>query len=91
VCRGRETGRLKVEVDPKGSDWFLLLLGTMLNAPGSDLYFKAYDDPANNGVSKAYDYEGSGSFFLKPEKGGLTLLGGYVRRRKGIPTGAYER
>ncbi|NVN90708.1 MAG: TonB-dependent receptor [Desulfuromonadales bacterium] len=89
--RARVTGRLTAELDPKGADWSLLVSGTMFNAPGSDLYEKAYDTPTtNNGVSKGCDYESGGSFFVKAEKGDLTLLGGFVRRRKGIPTGAYD-
>jgi len=89
--RARATGRLTAELEPKGADWSLLMSGTLFNAPGSDLYFRAYDTPAtNNGVSKGCDYEGGGSFFVKAEKGDLTLLGGYVSRRKGIPTGAYD-
>jgi iron complex outermembrane receptor protein len=89
--RSQVTGRVTAEADPKGADWSLLVSGTLTHAPGNDLYFSAYDDPANNnGRSKNCDYEGNGSFFLKAEKGDLTLLGGFSRRRKGVPTGAFD-
>lgn len=89
--RARVTGRLTAEADPQNSDWSLLVSGTMLNAPGNDLYYKAFDTPAtNNGGSHGCDYERGGSFFLKAEKDNLTLTGGYIRRAKGIPTGAYD-
>lgn len=89
--RARVTGRLTAELEPRGADWSLLVSGTLFNAPGSDLYFRAFDTPETNfGVSSGCDYEGGGSFFVKAEKGDLTLLGGYVRRKKGIPTGAYD-
>lgn len=88
--RARVTGRLTAEADPRGEDWSLLVSGTLTNAPGNDLYYNAYDTPAtNNGRSKGCDDEGNNSFFLKAEKGDLTLLGGFSRRRKGVPTGAY--
>lgn len=89
--RARVSGRITAEADPKGKDWSLLVSGTLDHAPGNDLYFSAYDDPANNnGRSRDCDYEGNGSFFLKAEKGDLTLLGGFSRRRKGVPTGAFD-
>lgn len=89
--RARVTGRLTAEADPRGQDWSLLVSGTLSDAPGNNLYYSAYDDPStNNGKSRDCDYEGNGSFFLKAEKGELTLVGGFSRRRKGVPTGAYD-
>ncbi len=82
--RARVTGRLTAEADPRGRDWSLLVSGTLDHAPGNDLRYNAYDARSRN-----CDYEGNGSFFLKAEKGDLTLLGGYSSRRKGVPTGAY--
>jgi iron complex outermembrane receptor protein len=83
--RARVTGRLTAEADPKGEDWSLLVSGTLDHAPGNDLYYDAYQ-----AKSRGCDYEGNGNFFLKAEKGDLTLLGGFSRRRKGVPTGAYD-
>ncbi len=82
--RSRVTGRITAEADPKGKDWSLLVSGTLDHAPGNDLRYDAY-----GARSRDCDYEGNGSFFLKAEKGDLTLLGGYSSRRKGVPTGAY--
>jgi iron complex outermembrane receptor protein len=83
--RARVTGRLTAEADPKGEDWSLLVSGTLDHAPGNDLYYDAYQ-----AKSRGCNYEGNGNFFLKAEKGDLTLLGGFSRRRKGVPTGAYD-
>ena len=89
--RARANGRVTLEAGPVNSDWSLLVSGTYMNAPGSDIYLRAYDTPAtNNGQSRGCDYERAGSVFLKAEKGDLTFSGGYIRRAKGVPTGAYD-
>jgi outer membrane receptor protein involved in Fe transport len=89
--RALATGRLTGEAVSQDADRRVLVSGTLFNGPGSKLYFNPYNDPANNfGITSNCDYERGGSFFLKAEKGGLTLLGGYSERQKGIPTGAFD-
>lgn len=68
----------------------LLLSGSLFHTPGSNLYFPAYDDPAtNNGNAQHADYANGGSLFMKAQHGRLSLLGGYLSSRKGIPTAAW--
>lgn len=89
--RALVTGRLTGEAVQRDADGGVLISGTLFNGPGSKLYFGPYNDPANNfGTSSSCDYERGGNFFLKAEKRGLTLLGGYSQRQKGVPTGVYD-
>lgn len=68
----------------------VLMSASWLDSDGRSLYFPGFDDPpASFGTAHNLDYESSGRLFGKVEYEGLTLEGGYVSRKKGIPTGAY--
>ncbi|GFO57723.1 hypothetical protein GMST_00480 [Geomonas silvestris] len=68
----------------------LLVSGSYYDAPGSDLYLPAFDTPTtNNGVARNADFARGGSAFLKYNNAKFSLLGGYLRNLKGIPTGAW--
>jgi outer membrane receptor protein involved in Fe transport len=88
--RGFTTARITGGGPVSSSGAGLLLSGSLFNTPGSDLYLPAYDDPAtNNGVAHGSDYARGGSAFFKYHQAKLSLMGGYLHSRKGIPTGAW--
>jgi outer membrane receptor protein involved in Fe transport len=88
--RGLAQGRLTVGGPVSKAGAGLLLSGSLFENPGSDLYFPAYNDPAtNNGLSRGCDYGSGGSAFFKYDQARFSLLAGYLKNRKGIPTGAY--
>lgn len=69
----------------------ILLSGSYYDSKGQDLYYQEFDDQAtNNGIAKEGDYDQYHSYFLKSSFQNFTLQGGYVYRKKGIPTGAWE-
>ncbi|MBI5641704.1 MAG: TonB-dependent receptor [Nitrospirae bacterium] len=54
------------------------------------LFFREFDDPAtNNGFAENADYDRFNSSFAKISYKGLTIHGGYVYRKKGVPTAAF--
>ena len=68
----------------------VLFSGSLLDSRGQNLYYKEYDTPdQNNGWANGCDGERYGSGFLKLHYRDFTLEGGYLRRRKNIPTGSY--
>jgi iron complex outermembrane receptor protein len=68
----------------------VLVSASWLDSDGQNLYFPEFDSPAtNNGVARNLDYERSKRVFGKLHYQGLTVEGGYVDHKKGIPTAAY--
>jgi outer membrane receptor for ferrienterochelin and colicins len=68
----------------------LLLSGSLFETPGSDLYLQAFDTPAtNNGIAHGDDFARGGNAFLKYQRPGFSLVGGYSQNVKGIPTGSW--
>lgn len=65
----------------------LLLSASSLDARGQNLYFPAYDAPAtNNGMAEGIDGEHNKRVFGKLSYEGWNIEGGYVDRRKNVPT-----
>lgn len=65
----------------------LLLSASSLDARGQNLYFPAYDAPAtNNGMAEGIDGEHNKRVFGKFSYEGWNIEGGYVDRRKNVPT-----
>jgi outer membrane receptor for ferrienterochelin and colicins len=71
-------------------------LGLVLSATGStshgqSLYFKEFDKAAtNSGWADGCDDEKYGNLFLNAAYKGFSLEGGYVSRKKTVPTGAWD-
>jgi len=71
----------------KGS---LLISGSLLNSEGQDLYFPAFDRPANNhGVAEGLDGEHVGSLFLQGRYGDWSIQAVHMDRSKERPTASY--
>jgi outer membrane receptor for ferrienterochelin and colicins len=88
--RAAASGRISAGGPVSGSGAGLLISGSLFDSPGSDLFLPAFNDPANNnGVARGCDYSRGGSAFFKYNHARLSLLGGYLLNRKGIPTGAW--
>ena len=70
----------------------LLLTGTLFDSAGNDrLYFKEFDQPVNNrGVAEGRDDDSFASMGLTLSYKDFTFQGGYVSRRKDVPTGSFE-
>ncbi len=69
----------------------LLLSASKLDSQGQNLYFPAYDTPANNhGWANGIDDERNKRFFGKFSYEGFTIEGGYVDRAKTVPTKATQ-
>jgi outer membrane receptor for ferrienterochelin and colicins len=67
-----------------------LVSGSLLDSRGQDLHYSEFDTPEqNNGWAMGSDGEHYGSYFLKLRYRAFTLEGGYLRRRKNIPTGSF--
>ncbi len=65
----------------------LLLSASVLDVKGQNLYFPAYDTPANNnGIADGLDGESNKRVFGKLSSGGWLLEGGFVDRKKDVPT-----
>jgi outer membrane receptor protein involved in Fe transport len=65
----------------------LLLSASALDINGQNLYFPAYDTPAtNNGRAENIDDERNKRFFGKFSYEGWVIEGGYVDRKKIVPT-----
>ncbi len=65
----------------------LLLSASALDVKGRSLYFPAYDTPStNNGLAENQDGETNKRVFGKFAYQGLTVEGGYVDRKKMLPT-----
>ncbi len=69
----------------------LLLSGSIYNSEGPDrLFFKEYNQPANNdGIAQERDGDQSHSFLGTLSWKDFTLQGAYVSREKQVPTGAF--
>lgn len=64
----------------------LLLSASVLASAGQDLYFPAYDTPANNrGIAQDQDSERNKRIFGKFSFEGWTIEGAYAQRRKAVP------
>ncbi|UCV20563.1 TonB-dependent receptor plug domain-containing protein [Ferribacterium limneticum] len=69
----------------------LLLSVSALDIKGRNLYFPAYDTPGtNNGIADNLDSETNKRVFGKFSYQGLTVEGGYVDRKKMLPTNPSE-
>ena len=68
-----------------------LVSGSYLDSVGSrDLFYKEFNDPAtNNGHAVKSDSENFQNFFGKASYGDFTLQGGYVSRKKKVPTASF--
>jgi iron complex outermembrane receptor protein len=65
----------------------VLLSASALDVKGRNLYFPAYNSPAtNNGIAENQDGETNKRVFGKFAYQGLTVEGGYVDRKKLLPT-----
>ena len=65
----------------------VLLSASALDVNGRNLYFPAYDTPTtNNGIAENLDGERNKRVFGKFAYQGLTVEGGYVDRKKLVPT-----
>lgn len=63
---------------------------SVLESDGRNLYFPGFDDPStNHGVARNLDYEKSRRLFGKVEYEGLSVEGGFVSRKKGVPTAPF--
>ncbi|HXG19060.1 MAG TPA: TonB-dependent receptor [Methylomirabilota bacterium] len=69
----------------------LLLSGSFYDSVGQRrLFFKEFNNPlTNNGIARNADSDRAYTLFGKFSFFDVTLLGGYVGRRKGIPTAAF--
>lgn len=70
----------------------LLVSGSRYGSQGDDrLFYKEFNDPATNfGIAKDADGESYGNIFARASYGDFTLQGGYIKRKKTIPTASYE-
>lgn len=68
-----------------------LVSGSYLDSVGSrDLFYKEFNDPAtNNGHAVKSDSEDLQNFFGKVSYGDFTFQGGYVSRKKKVPTASF--
>lgn len=68
-----------------------LVSGSYLDSVGQrDLFYKEFNDPAtNNGHAIKSDSENFQNFFGKASYGDFTLQGGYVSRKKKVPTASF--
>jgi iron complex outermembrane receptor protein len=89
--KGRATYGNRLE---NGAD--VVFSASWLDSDGRNLYFPEFDSPSadpnwavNHGVARNLDYESAKRVFGKISYQGLTIEGGYVDRKKGIPTAAY--
>ena len=89
--KGRITFGKKLE---NGAD--ILASSSWLERDGQDYYFPEFDNPTadpknaiNHGIAHNLDYESSKRLFAKIHLDNLTVEGGFVDHKKGIPTAAY--
>ncbi|HKZ57126.1 MAG TPA: TonB-dependent receptor [Thermodesulfovibrionales bacterium] len=69
----------------------IILSGSIFDSQGQDLFFKEFDDPANNhGISQGCDYDRNYNLFSKLSFLDFTIEGAHVSRTKGIPTAAFS-
>jgi len=70
----------------------ILLTGTLFDSAGNDrLYYKEFDQPVNNqGVAEGLDDESFASAGLTVNYKDFTFQGGYISRRKDVPTASYD-
>ncbi|MGC9043220.1 MAG: TonB-dependent receptor plug domain-containing protein [Myxococcota bacterium] len=69
----------------------LMASATYYTSLGTDLYFKELEARGyGDGRNYTGDYDRYPSFFAKGLAGNFTVMGGYIKRTKGIPTGAWD-
>ena len=70
----------------------LLVSGSRYGTQGDDrLFYKEYNSPATNfGIARNADDEGAGNVFASLSYRDFSLEGGFIKRSKEIPTGAYD-
>ncbi|MGZ8947258.1 MAG: TonB-dependent receptor plug domain-containing protein, partial [Methylococcaceae bacterium] len=70
----------------------LLLSANGFNRDGQErIYFKQFDTPEqNNGVAENLDYDHYHSAFAKLSYEALRIEGGYIDRKRGVPTGFWD-
>ncbi len=75
-----------------GGTWEVLVSGTIYRSDGErSIYFPEYDDPETHfGVARDGDGDRVHSLFGKFSVRDLTLSAAFSRRKKEVPTGAYE-
>lgn len=73
------------------NDLAISLSGSYLDSQGRrTLFYPEFDAPSsNNGIASNLDGERSGTLFASATWRDFSLQGGYVTRRKDIPTGSY--
>lgn len=72
-----------------GSGLEFLLSGTDLNSAGPTLRYPEFDDASGPGRTSGTNDEHGKQFFAKASYGGFSVEGGYGRRYKGLPGGAF--
>jgi outer membrane receptor protein involved in Fe transport len=71
-----------------GVEW--LASTSRYRSRGQDLYFAEFDDPAtHDGLAQGLDGDAVDQAFSKVSYAGFTLMDGYSRRSKDIPTASY--
>jgi outer membrane receptor for ferrienterochelin and colicins len=70
----------------------LLVSGSRYGSRGDDrLFYKEYNSPATNfGIARNADDEGAGNVFASLSFQDFSLEGGFIKRSKEIPTGAFN-
>lgn len=82
-------GRLTLVHNPDDNIKFMAS-ATYYSSLGVDLYFKELEARGyGDGRNYVGDYDRYPSFFAKSIAGDLQVMGGYIKRTKGIPTGAW--
>lgn len=72
------------------SGFELLLSGSFLDSRGQDLFYPEFATPdQNDGWARGHDGERYGSGFAKLRYRDFSLEGGYLKRRKDIPTASF--
>jgi outer membrane receptor protein involved in Fe transport len=94
TSEGGSFGRRSVEVlagRPFGQDGGFSVSAEAARSDGArDLYYPEFDQPSNHfGVARDLDYADRQNVRASLDVGGLSVQGGWNRRRKGVPTGAY--
>lgn len=84
--------RVAARYGRSGAGGDLLIGASFLDVDGDDLYFPEFDTPEDNhGVAEGRDGERARKFFLKAERGPLTLSLIHSSREKDTPTASYAQ
>ncbi len=69
----------------------LTFSGSFMNSNGQDWYYPEFDSPAtNNGLAVGSDYEKARKGLARLSFEDFSFQIGYVTRKKGVPTGAFD-